>query len=113
MDSSFPPSARLRIPAEFERVFKAGRRQSDACFTVLYLTNHIGYARLGLVVPKRQIADAHARNRVKRITRESFRLARASLPANDFVVMVRGMAANRDNAALFALLDHQWQRQCP
>lgn len=107
----FPPSARLHTPPEFERVFKAGRRQSDACFTVISLDNNQSAARLGLVVPKRQVADAHARNRIKRITRESFRQIRARLPARDYVVMARAAAAGRDNLALFDLLARQWSRQ--
>ena len=43
-------------------------------------------ARLGLVVGKKQLKRAIDRNRVKRIIREQFRLARASLPAVDLVV---------------------------
>jgi ribonuclease P protein component len=47
-------------------------------------------ARLGLVVGKKAIARAHARNRVKRIIRDRFRRARFELGGVDVVVRVLG-----------------------
>ena len=47
-------------------------------------------ARLGLVVGKRAIARAHARNRVKRIIRDRFRRQRLRLGGIDLVVRVLG-----------------------
>jgi ribonuclease P protein component len=45
-------------------------------------------ARLGLIVAKRHVPRAHARNRIKRVLRESFRLRRPELPAFDIVIQV-------------------------
>ena len=45
-------------------------------------------ARLGLVVGKKAVAKAHARNRIKRIIRSRFRLARAGFGALDLVIRV-------------------------
>lgn len=53
---------------------------------VLARPNVAGHARLGMVIPKRLLDRAVDRNRMKRCIRESFRLARAALPACDFVV---------------------------
>ena len=47
-------------------------------------------ARLGLVVGKKAIARAHARNRVKRIIRDRFRRDRFRLGGVDLVVRVLG-----------------------
>ena len=44
-----------------------------------------GPARLGLVVPKRQVPLAVSRNAIKRVVREAFRLQRARLPEGDWV----------------------------
>lgn len=110
-DARFPPRARLRHPPEFERVLKTGRRLNDACFAVLILPNELAEARLGLVIAKRHVRDAHARNRIKRVTRESFRRIRHQLPALDCVVMARNAAtAEKDNAELRGSLDHFWKR---
>lgn len=53
-------------------------------------------ARLGLIVGKKAIAQAHARNRVKRIIRDRFRRAQAELGGIDLVVRVAEAANARD-----------------
>jgi ribonuclease P protein component len=47
--------------------------------------------------------------RIKRTVRESFRLARAQLPAVDIVVQARSAAAQRESAELRKSLDWHWQ----
>jgi len=51
-----------------------------------------------------------ARNRLKRITRESFRLHQSELPAVDLTVAARSKAAQADNASLRDSLARLWQR---
>ena len=107
--ASFPPTARLRLPSEFNHVFRAGTRSSDACFVVLASSNALGAARLGITVAKKTVAGAAKRTRIKRAVRESFRLNRPALPALDIVVQARNAARQRDNAGLRASLDWHWQ----
>ena len=45
-------------------------------------------ARLGLVVGKRVLPEAHERNRVRRVLRETFRRKRSQLQPMDLVVQV-------------------------
>jgi ribonuclease P protein component len=45
-------------------------------------------ARLGLIVGKKAVPHATARNRIKRVIRERFRLARGGLGAVDVIVRV-------------------------
>jgi len=52
--------------------------------------NGLGHARLGLIVPKKIIATAVDRNRVKRLLREAFRLNQHMLGGIDVVARVRG-----------------------
>lgn len=107
--ASFPRAARLLQPTEFSHVFQNGTRSSDACFVVLVCGSGATGARLGLAVPKKAVALAAGRARIKRTVRESFRKRRAELPAMDIVVQARAAAGHRDNAELRASLDWHWQ----
>lgn len=53
-------------------------------------------ARLGLIVGKRAIPKAHARNRVKRIIRNRFRLVQYRLRGFDLVVRVAAGVTDRE-----------------
>ena len=44
------------------------------------------HARLGLIVGKKAVARASARNRIKRVVRERFRMAGDTLPPVDLVI---------------------------
>ncbi|HEX2667327.1 MAG TPA: ribonuclease P protein component [Gammaproteobacteria bacterium] len=107
--ASFPRAARLRLPSEFNHVFRDGTRSSDACFVVLASMNGGQGARLGVAVAKKTVAGAAKRSRIKRAVRESFRLNRALLPAVDVVVQARVAARQREAADLRASLDWHWQ----
>lgn len=48
-----------------------------------------GASRIGLTVAKKNVKRAHERNRIKRLTRESFRLRQHELPPMDFVVVAK------------------------
>ena len=49
-------------------------------------------ARLGLIIGKRALRQAHERNALKRVAREVFRAGRGRMPAVDIVVQLRGPA---------------------
>jgi len=76
----FPPTFRLRRRRDFQRVMREGRRVSDRRLQLWGLPNGLAYSRFGLVVSRRH-GSAVARNRLRRILREAFRLARPELPA--------------------------------
>ncbi len=67
-------------------------------------------ARLGLAVARRHLRRATARNRVKRLIRESFRRHQELLRGLDLVVMVRPGLEAVDNAELFRSLEGHWRR---
>ena len=58
---------------------REGRRGGDRRLLLWVLPNGRPYCRLGLVVGRRP-GNAVQRNRLKRLLREAFRLARAELP---------------------------------
>ena len=105
----FPRRAHLRASAEFQAVFGEGSRVSGPTLRlqVRFAPNRGAVAddagaRLGLTVGKRVDARSVGRNRIRRVLRETFRLARAGLPAGDYVALAKPEAKALSNAALRA-----------
>ncbi len=86
-----------------------GRRLHDDYFSLMVLANHESHPRLGLAIATRTFGTAVARNRIKRITRESFRLNQHSLPPVDVTVAARDAARGARAATLRASLERHWQ----
>ena len=86
----FGRDRRIRKRADFLRVQSEGQRASTPHFTLLVaLGPDSGASRLGIVVTKK-IGNAVARNRVKRVCRECFRLWPDFVPGGiDLVVIAR------------------------
>ena len=104
----FEPRQRLHLPGEFRAVRLKGRRLSDPYFSLSVLPNDRDLPRLGLAIATRTFGTAVARNRIKRITRESFRLNQRSLPSVDITVAARDAARLAAPAVLRASLDQMW-----
>jgi ribonuclease P protein component len=91
---SFPRSGRLLRHADFERVYKQGRRHFSASMTVFYLLRQESKAnaeiasglRVGFTVG-RALGGAVQRNRMKRRLREAVRLTRPVPGPNADVVI--------------------------
>ena len=85
----FPRSARLLRHADFERVYKQGRRHFSPSMTVFYAPQQPAAAsglRVGFTVG-RALGGAVQRNRMKRRLREAVRLTRpANAVAADVVI---------------------------
>lgn len=86
----FPRSVRLLRHADFERVYKQGRRHFSAHLTVFYLPrpaneNAAEGGRVGFTVSK-VLGGAVVRNRMKRRLREAVRLHGMIPAAMDIVI---------------------------
>lgn len=84
-------------------------------FSVSVLGNHESYARLGLAIATRTFGTAVARNRIKRLARESFRLNQHDLPPLDITVSARDAARLAAPKDLRASLEKHWKsitQQC-
>jgi ribonuclease P protein component len=106
----FPRRTRLTSRNAFAQVFARPVKSSDQYFTVLARPNALGYPRLGLAISRKVAKSAVARNRLKRIVRESFRRHQSWLGGLDCVVMGRAGLAEPDNAVLFDSLQRHWRR---
>lgn len=103
----FGLSKRERIvnAKEFERVYKEGIIKKKGKVIVHYLPNQLEYARLGVAVGKKMFRSAVARNRIKRIIREAFRLNKHKLPVGlDIIVGVRVRPAGKEKLNINSLI---------
>jgi ribonuclease P protein component len=91
---------RLSRSRDFDAVYRRGRSVSTRFLTLYWFTREEddGEPRLGLSVPKKAVASAVARNRIKRRLREIWRARVKALPAGrDYVLIVRpGLAEVAD-----------------
>ena len=106
----FGRQSRLLNAGAYSRVFDKARRSRDNWFTVLCRENDLDTARLGLAISKKNCRKAAARNRIKRLVRESFRHHQQELSGLDIVVMNKRSTADATNAALFDSLSGHWKR---
>jgi ribonuclease P protein component len=72
--------------ADVSAVLKSGRLIRSPRLHLYCLPNALLHARLALVVPKRFVAHAVLRNRIRRLAREAFRLGQAAIGAQDCVL---------------------------
>lgn len=107
---SFARQYRLCTAAGFDKVFREGRRSADRLFTVLYCPNQLSHPRIGFALSRRRIRGAVPRNRVRRIVREHFRLARSQLAPADIVLLARDGTGAATAAEIRASIDRHWAR---
>lgn len=107
---NFSRELRLVTPAQFKYVFEHPFRTGTPEITLLARKNNLDHPRLGLAVPKKYLKRAHERNRIKRLTRESFRLLQYNLPHCDFVLLVKNGINRLDNRTFNQNLHKLWQR---
>jgi len=82
----FKVHQKLRRRAQFDRVYRTGRRVSGRHLTLVATGNDLGYCRLGMAV-SRKVDRAVGRNRIRRLIREAFRVRQFDLPAGYDVIV--------------------------
>jgi ribonuclease P protein component len=71
----------LRDSAEFQHVYRNGKRYEGVFITAFVIENKEPNHRLGVTASKKALGKAVQRNRAKRLLRETFRLNETSLHA--------------------------------
>jgi ribonuclease P protein component len=97
---SLPRASRLVRRAEYDAVYREGRRRTSREFTAFLRPNALGLSRYGWSI-KKALGGAVRRNRIRRRLREILRLHRQEIaPGWDIVIHPRSSAATADFAAL-------------
>jgi ribonuclease P protein component len=95
-----PRACRLVRRAEYDAVYREGRRRTSREFTSFVRPNALGLSRFGWSI-KKALGNAVLRNRIRRRLREIFRLHRQEIaPGWDIVIHPRSSAATADFPAL-------------
>ncbi|HVO58193.1 MAG TPA: ribonuclease P protein component [Dongiaceae bacterium] len=82
----YPRAARLVRKADFDAVYRSGKRRSNSFFTVFLRPNGLPVCRFGFSI-KRALGGAVVRNRMRRRLREAVRLHRQEIsPGWDIVI---------------------------
>ncbi|KAA8731237.1 ribonuclease P protein component [Acinetobacter qingfengensis] len=109
---SFGKDVRLRCAKDYQGVFTHTLfKVHQPHFLILAsLATDMQSHRIGVVVAKKKVRRAHERNRIKRISRESFRLNQHQLSGFDIVVMPKIGIEKISNAELHQQLDMTWTK---
>lgn len=85
-----PVSLKLNCKADIDFVFQQPTfKISNAFFLILARKNQLPVPRLGLIVARKNLKKAVDRNKIKRISREFFRLNQHLLQGFDWVLLAR------------------------
>jgi ribonuclease P protein component len=101
---------RLRSKLQFDAVYAGGRRIDDRFFALRVKANGLPHPRVGLAVAVKTAGNAVKRNRLRRLVRESFRLAQHGLPGVDVVVAAKFPASQAPVTGLRDSLATLWKR---
>lgn len=90
----------MRRGADFEAVLRSGRRFASRNFVLRAQVNGCAHARLGIIAGRKAAPRAVDRNRAKRLMREAFRTALATLGPYDVTLQLRANLRTESNVSL-------------
>jgi ribonuclease P protein component len=102
---------RLLHSRDFSQVFsQPAFRVSTPQLLMLAQPNELGVARLGLVISRKNVGCAVARNRIKRLCREAFRMRAGDFATIDIIVLARSGLDQLDNSAITAMVNRLFDK---
>ncbi len=108
-EKNFSRQFRLLLPSDYKFVFNRSIRSSDKLLTIIARSNPEQLQpRLGLAIAKKSVRTAVHRNRIKRLSREFFRLNKEKIAQADYVILVRHGIDKLDNKTITQSLSKQF-----
>lgn len=107
---TFPRKLRLNKDIQFKQAFTKSKKISIGFCGVFCFANNLNYARLGVIVQKKNISAASRRNWFKRQVRECFRLLQHDLVGFDIVILAYKEANKITSKELQKKLEIQWKK---
>jgi ribonuclease P protein component len=98
-DFGFSKERRIADSARFEQIFLDGRSAKDSNLVTYVLENSLGFSRLGVVVSKKH-GKAVARNSLKRLIREAFRLRSAEISSGVDILVIPRVSCEKSVTAI-------------
>lgn len=109
-DLRFPRAHRLTTKADFKQVFDHANKFTQKHLLLLCTSNQKTHARIGIIVGKRAVNTAVARNQIRRIVRDSFRTQQKKLAGLDIVIIARQCCGTLSKAKLRKGIDDLWEK---
>lgn len=106
---NFSKERRLRTKTEIDFVFSKAKKLENQSFLLLYRSNNLQNARIGIIIAKKNVPKAHDRNRLKRIIRETFRTT-LNLANVDIIFLAKKGLNKIDNSALSSNLKNEFNK---
>lgn len=107
---SYPRRLRITNSKLYTSVYKTPYKASIAGIVVYAKPNKLVISRLGMAIPKRQLAEASKRNLVKRIIRESFRHNQQRIAGLDIIVTLKGKDGVLSKRQLRETVENLWEK---
>jgi ribonuclease P protein component len=108
--AAFGKNRRLLKSSDYTEIFDNNSvRVAHPNLLILSQPNGTETSRLGLVIGKKNVPTAVARNKIKRVVRETFRLTELPV-AVDLVFLARKDLGKLSSAELAALIRQSWGR---
>jgi ribonuclease P protein component len=107
-------SSRLRAKQltnklSFNGVLSSNTKSEDELFSVFFVKNKTNFCRLGVSLPKKIIAKATKRNRIKRMIKNSFNVFFQEIKGIDVVVRAKKEPQPNTGDKILQSLDQHWK----
>ncbi len=94
--NNYPKSNRLRSKKDFSNLRDNSKTYSNKFFRIYFKKNNTDTSRIGISVSKK-CGNAVFRNKVKRMTKESFRISPYKKLGHDALIVINSRTINKDN----------------
>jgi len=107
---ALPKQLKLTHAEQFAATFRSGKKYSCGFLALFVKPNDLEHPRLGVVVSKKAVRKAVARNQIKRLMRESFRLNQHTIGGFDIVAVAYADIKKFNKTDIRQTLDKQWAK---